>query len=127
MYNTFTMYGTNDNDCLGALNAKNEGCFVENNYDLVYDTVYDMVCNTVFDTVFDIAYDTRISTNNTSLPCTINDSAKQNEVINDNNIEYNPSYNNGGGLIKYDCIDAHGIDYIPETNVDKRIEANSHN
>ena len=104
-------------------------------------TVYDntIVYNTVYDTYRYIRRgdwlgasgnneDNNIKrTNNKSLTGTTNNSTKHNEVSNDNNIEYNPSYYKGGRLIKYDYIDAHGIDYISKANVDNSTEANGHN
>ena len=45
----------------------------------------------------------------------------------DNNIDYNPSYNNDGPLVKYDYIDAYGIESITKTNVDNSTKANGRN
>ena len=53
--------------------------------------------------------------------------AKQNDVNNDNNIDYNPSYNNDIRLVKYDCTDAVGIEYITKTNLDNNNKTNGHN
>ena len=65
-------------------------------------------------------------TNNKSLLSTTN-GAKHNEVSNGNNIDYNPSYNNDGRLVKYDYIDADGINHISEANVDNSTNASGHN
>ena len=66
-------------------------------------------------------------TNNTSLLGTATNNAKHNEVSNDNNIEYNHSYNNEGCLVKCHYIDAHGINHISEANFDNSTKADGHN
>ena len=101
----------------------NEGCFVENSENSDTKQVDDCLgafYNNEDDNI-------KLTNYNISLPGTTNDSDKHNKVSNDNNIEDNPSYNNKGCLAKYDCINAHGIDHISETNLDKSTEANSHN
>ena len=78
-----------DYDCLGSL-CDNEGCFVKNNEKddtKRRDDCLDASCNNEDN-------NSKSNNYNTSLPSTTTNSAKHNEVNNDNNIECNPSSNN---------------------------------